>query len=42
MSDKIQPGIIANTSYLNNILKQQRTKNIVSNFIKKIRRKKID
>lgn len=37
-----QPGLIANTSYLNGVLKQERTKNITRNFIKKLRKKKVD
>lgn len=37
-----QPGLIANTSYLNGVLKQERTKNIARNFIKKIKKKKVD
>lgn len=37
-----QPGIFANTSYLDKTIKQERRKNIVKNFIKKIRKDKVD
>ena len=36
-----QQGFIANTEYLNTVIKQTRTKNIINNFIKKIRKDKV-
>jgi hypothetical protein len=40
--NKMQPGLLANTSYLTSVLREERKRNIVSNFVRKLRKKHVD